>query len=96
MKEELLKANDKFMSFIQNAYSNMDYLFGIAKQLIKVIILYIFDIYQNFCEVICLKKALIGKILENISPTNAYDLMLLYTFSKSMNFYIAIKQSKLT
>ena len=61
-----------------------------------VIILYIFDIYPDFCEMICLKKELIGKILENISPTNAYDLMLLYTFSKSMNFYIAIKQSKLT
>ena len=45
---------------------------------------------------ICLKKELIGKILENISPTNAFDLMLLYSFSKSMNFYIAIKQSKLT
>ena len=96
IKEELLKANDKFMSFIQNAYSNMDYLSVIAKKLIKVIILYVFDIYPDFCEMICLKKALIGKILENICPTNAYDLMLLYTFSKSMNFYIAIKQSKLT
>ena len=96
IKEELLKANDKFMSFIQNAYTNMDYLSGIAKKLIKVIILYVFDIYPDFCEMICLKKALIGKILENICPTNAYDLMLLYTFSKSMNFYIAIKQSKLT
>ena len=96
IKEELLKANDKFMTFIQNAYSNMDYLSIVAKNLIKVIILYVFDIYADFCEMICLKKELIGKILENISPTNAYDLMLLYTFSKSMNFYIAIKQSKLT
>ena len=96
IKEELLRANDKFMSFIQNVYINIDYLSIIAKNLIKVIILYIFDIYPDFCEMICLKKELIGKILENISPTNAYDLMLLYTFSKSMNFYIAIKQSKLT
>ena len=96
IKEELLKANDKFMSFIQNVYINIDYLSIIAKNLIKVIILYVFDIYPDFCEMICLKKELIGKILENISPTNAYDLMLLYTFSKSMNFYIAIKQSKLT
>ena len=96
IKDELLKANDKFMSFIQNAYINIDYLSGVAKNLIKVIILYVFDIYPDFCEMICLKKELIGKILEHISPTNAYDLMLLYTFSKSMNFYIAIKQSKLT
>ena len=96
IKEELLKANDKFMSFIQNVYINIIYLSVMAKNLIKVIILYVFDIYPDFCEMICLKKELIGKILENISPTNAYDLMLLYTFSKSMNFYIAIKQSKLT
>ena len=96
IKDELLKANDKFMSFIQNTYINIDYLSCVAKNLIKVIILYVFDIYPDFCEMICLKKELIGKILEHISPTNAYDLMLLYTFSKSMNFYIAIKQSKLT
>ena len=96
IKEELLKANDKFMTFIQNVYTNVDYLSTITKSLIKVIILYAFDIYADFCEMICLKKELIGKILENISPTNAFDLMLLYSFSKSMNFYIAIKQSKLT
>jgi hypothetical protein len=96
IKEELVKANDKFMTFIQNAYVNMDYLSKIAKNLIKVIILYVFDIYPDFCEMISLKKELIGKILEKISPTNAYDLMLLYTLSKSMNFYIAIKQSRLT
>ena len=96
IKEELVKANDKFMSFIQNAYINIDYLSIVAKNLIKVIILYVFYIYPDFCEMICLKKELIGKILENISPTNAYDLMLLYSFSKSLNFYIAIKQSKLT
>ena len=96
IKDELLKANDKFMSFIQNAYINIDYLSTVAKNIIKVMILYVFDIYPDFCEMICLKKELIGKILEHISPTNAYDLMLLYTFSKSMNFYIAIKQSKLT
>ena len=96
IKEELLKANDKFVSFIKNAYINIDYLSTVAKNLIKVIILYVFDIYPDFCEMVCLKKELIGKILENISPTNAYDLMLLYTFSKSTNFYIAIKQSKLT
>ena len=96
IKEELLKANDKFMTFIQNAYINMDYLSKVAKNLIKVIILYVFEIYPDFCEMICLKKELIGKILEKISPTNAYDLMLLYTLSKSMNFYIAIKQSRLT
>ena len=96
IKEELLKANDKFMSFIQNVYTSIIYLSIMAKNLIKVIILYVFDIYPDFCEMICLKKELIGKILENISPMNAYDLMILYTFSKSMNFYIAIKQSKLT
>ena len=96
IKEELLKANDKFMTFIQNAYTNFMYLSTIAQSLIKVIILYSFEIYSDFCEMICLKKELIGKILENISPTNAFDLMLLYSFSKSMNFYIAIKQSKLT
>ena len=96
IKEELLKANDKFMNFIQNAYTNFMYLSTIAQSLIKVIILYSFEIYADFCEMICLKKELIGKILENISPTNAFDLMLLYSFSKSMNFYIAIKQSKLT
>ena len=96
IKEELVKANDKFMTFIQNVYTNVDYLSTITKSLIKVIILYAFDIYADFCEMICLKKELIGKILENISPTNAFDLMLLYSFSKSMNFYIAIKQSKLT
>ena len=96
IKEELVKANDKFMTFIQNAYVNMDYLSKIAKNLIKVIILYVFDIYPDFCEMISLKKELIGKILEKISPTNAYDLMILYTLSKSMNFYIAIKQSRLT
>jgi len=96
IKEELLKANDKFMTFIQNAYTNFMYLSTITQSLIKVIILYSFEIYADFCEMICLKKELIGKILENISPTNAFDLMLLYSFSKSMNFYIAIKQSKLT
>ena len=96
IKEELLKANDKFMNFIQNAYINMDYLSKVAKNIIKVIILYVFYIYPDFCEMICLKKELIGKILEKISPNNAYDLMLLYTLSKSMNFYIAIKQSRLT
>ena len=96
IKEELLKANDKFMTFIQNAYTNFMYLSTITQSLIKVIILYSFEVYADFCEMICLKKELIGKILENISPTNAFDLMLLYSFSKSMNFYIAIKQSKLT
>jgi hypothetical protein len=45
---------------------------------------------------VCLKKELIGKILENIFPYNVYDLMILYRFSKSTNFYIAIKLAKIT
>ena len=96
MKEELLNTNDKFMIFIQNVYSNIDNICIMTKTLIKVIILYEFYIYSDLCEMICLKKELIGKILEKISPNNAYDLMILYTLSKSENFYIAIKQSKLT
>ena len=45
---------------------------------------------------ICLKKELIGKILENIFPYNVYDLMILYRLSKSTNFYVAIKLTKIT
>ena len=96
MKEELLNTNDKFMVFIQNVYSNIDNICIMTKTLIKIIILYEFDIYSDLTEMVCLKKELIGKILEKTSPNNAYDLMILYTLSKSMNFYIAIKQSKLT
>ena len=94
--EELEKTNDKFMLFIQNVYTNISYLSEIAQNLIKIIILYIFEIYPDFCEMICLKKELIGKILENIFPYNVYDLMILYRFSKSTNFYIAIKLAKIT
>ena len=94
--EELEKSNDKFMLFIQNVYMNLYYLSDIAQNLIKIIILYIFEIYPDFCEMICLKKELIGKILENIFPYNIYDLMILYRFSKSTNFYIAIKLAKIT
>ena len=96
IKEELEKTNDKFMIFIQNVYMNLSYLSDIAQNLIKIIILYIFEIYPDFCEMICLKKELIGKILENIFPYNIYDLMILYRFSKSTNFYIAIKLAKIT
>ena len=94
--EELEKTNDIFMLFIQNVYTNISYLSEIAQNLIKIIILYIFEIYPDFCEMICLKKELIGKILENIFPYNVYDLMILYRFSKSTNFYIAIKLAKIT
>jgi len=94
--EELEKTNDKFMLFIQNVYMNLYYLSDIAQNLIKIIILYIFEIFPDFCEMICLKKELIGKILENIFPYNVYDLMILYRFSKSTNFYIAIKLAKTT
>ena len=94
--EELEKTNDKFMLFIQNVYMNLYYLSDIAQNLIKIIILYIFEIFPDFCEMICLKKELIGKILENIFPYNVYDLMILYRFSKSTNFYIAIKLAKIT
>ena len=96
MKNELLNTNDKFMLFIQNVYSNIDNICVMTKTLIKIIILYQFDIYSDLSEMICLKKELIGKILEKTSPNNAYDLMILYTLSKSVNFYITIKQSKLT
>jgi hypothetical protein len=68
----------------------------IAQNLIKIIILYVFEIYPDFCEMICLKKELIGKLLENIFPYNVFDLMILYRLSKSMNFYIAIKLAKIT
>ena len=94
--EELEKTNDKFMLFIQNVYMNLYYLSDIAQNLIKIIILYIFEIFPDFCEMICLKKELIGKILENIFPYNVHDLMILYRFSKSTNFYIAIKLAKIT
>jgi hypothetical protein len=94
--KELEKTNDKFMLFIQNVYMNLYYLSDIAQNLIKIIILYIFEIFPDFCEMICLKKELIGKILENIFPYNVYDLMILYRFSKSTNFYIAIKLAKIT
>ena len=94
--EELEKTNDIFMVFIQNVYTNIYYLSDIAKNLIKIIILYIFEIYPNFCEMICLKKELIGKILENIFPYNVFDLMILFRFSKSTNFYISIKMAKIT
>ena len=94
--KELEKTNDKFMIFIQNVYTNISYLSEIAQNLIKIIILYIFEIYPDFCEMVCLKKELIGKILENIFPYNVYDLMILYRFSKSTNFYIAIKLAKIT
>jgi hypothetical protein len=94
--KELEKANDIFMIFIQNFYTNIYYLSEIAQNLIKIIILYAFEIYPNFCEMICLKKELIGKILENIFPDKVEDLMILYRFSKSCNFYIAIKMAKIT
>ena len=94
--KELEKTNDKFMIFIQNVYTNISYLSEIAQNLIKIIILYIFEIYPDFCEMVCLKKELIGKILEKIFPYNVYDLMILYRFSKSTNFYIAIKLAKIT
>ena len=96
IREELEKTNDKFMLFIQNFYLNIYYLSEIAQNLIKIIILYVFEIYPDFCEMICLKKELIGKILENIFPYNVYDLMILYRLSKSMNFYVAIKLAKIT
>jgi hypothetical protein len=96
IREELEKTNDKFMIFIQNFYLNISYLSEIAQNLIKIIILYVFEIYPDFCEMICLKKELIGKILENIFPDNVYDLMILYRLSKSTNFYIAIKLAKIT
>ena len=94
--KELEKANDIFMIFIKNFYTNIYYLSEIAQNLIKIIILYAFEIYPNFCEMICLKKELIGKILENIFPDKVEDLMILYRFSKSCNFYIAIKMAKIT
>ena len=96
IREELEKTNDKFMVFIHNFYLNISYLSEVAQNLIKIIILYVFEIYPNFCEMICLKKELIGKLLENIFPYNVYDLMILYRLSKSMNFYIAIKLAKIT
>ena len=94
--DELEKTNDIFMLFIQNVYTNLYYLADIAKNLIKIIILYIFEVYPDFCEMICLKKELIGKILENIFPYNVFDLMILFRFSKSTNFYISIKMAKIT
>ena len=96
IREELEKTNDKFMLFIQNFYLNIYYFSEIAQNLIKIIILYVFEIYPDFCEMICIKKELIGKILENIFPYNVYDLMILYRLSKSMNFYVAIKLAKIT
>ena len=96
IREELEKSNDKFMVFIHNFYLNISYLSEIAQNLIKIIILYVFEIYPDFCEMICLKKELIGKLLENIFPYNVFDLMILYRLSKSMNFYIAIKLAKIT
>ena len=96
IRQELEKTNDKFMSFIQNFYMNIIYLSEIAQNLIKIVILYVFEIFPDFCEMICLKKELIGKILENIFPINTYDLMILYRLSKSTNFYIYIKLSKIT
>ena len=96
IREELEKSNDKFMVFIHNFYLNISYLSEMAQNLIKIIILYVFEIYPDFCEMICLKKELIGKLLENIFPYNVFDLMILYRLSKSMNFYIAIKLAKIT
>ena len=96
IREELEKSNDKFMVFIHNFYLNISYLSEVAQNLIKIIILYVFEIYPDFCEMICLKKELIGKLLENIFPYNVFDLMILYRLSKSMNFYIAIKLAKIT
>ena len=96
IREELEKSNDKFMVFIHNFYLNISYLSEVAQNLIKIIILYAFEIYPDFCEMICLKKELIGKLLENIFPYNVFDLMILYRLSKSMNFYIAIKSAKIT
>ena len=96
IREELEKSNDKFMVFIHNFYLNISYLSEVAQNLIKIIILYAFEIYPDFCEMICLKKELIGKLLENIFPYNVFDLMILYRLSKSMNFYIAIKLAKIT
>ena len=96
IREELEKSNDKFMVFIHNFYLNISYLSEVAQNLIKIIILNVFEIYPDFCEMICLKKELIGKLLENIFPYNVFDLMILYRLSKSMNFYIAIKLAKIT
>ena len=96
IREELEKSNDKFMVFIHNFYLNISYLSEVAQNLIKIIILYVFEIYPDFCEMICLKKELIGKLLESIFPYNVFDLMILYRLSKSMNFYIAIKLAKIT
>ncbi len=91
LKNNLLQNANNFRKLINDFCENLEKLTTYFQIMIKSIMLYFFTIYPDICEMICLSTDIINLIMDKMSYDNAYDLMVLFLFSKSKNFYITIK-----
>jgi hypothetical protein len=91
LKTNLLQSANNFRKLISNFYNNLETLTVYFQIMMKCIILYSFTVYPDICEMISLNSEIINLIMDKISYDNTFDLMIMFLFSKSKNFYISMK-----
>lgn len=91
LKNNLLQSANNFRKLIYDFYNNLESLTVYFQIMIKCIILYSFTVYPDICEMISLNSEIINQIMDKISYDNTFDLMIIFLFSKSKNFYISMK-----
>ena len=91
LKNNLLQNANNFRKLIYDFCDNIEKLTTYFQIMIKSIMLYFFTIYPDICEMISLSTDIINLIMDKMSYDNAYDLMILFLFSKSKNFYLTLK-----
>ena len=91
LKTNLLQSANNFRKLISNFYNNLETLTVYFQIMMKCIILYSFTVYPDICEMISLNSEIINLVMDKISYDNTFDLMIIFLFSKSKNFYISMK-----
>ena len=91
MDEIVTNSANFFRKFVLDFYCNEGKLSVEFKTVAKILIIYIFEKNINICEMICLSDTILLNLMGNISLSNAYDVMILYLLSKTVNFYISMK-----
>ena len=96
LKKFLFNSLSNFRKFIFDFYNNLERLTTYFRIMIKNIILYSFTIYPDISEMISLNLDIINFFIDKMTYDNAFDLMVLFLFSKCKNFYISLKHLEIS
>ena len=84
-------SSKNFIDFINLFLDNYEKIVQTFQIFVKILIIYFFEIYPDFSEIITLNKDFLGIVFEKLSLNDSLDLLLFNKILVTKNFYIMNK-----